>query len=304
MSKIRDMFVKGVFTVKKYSPEILLGAGLVGGVAATVMACIATPKIDGILEDSKTKIDAVHKYKENPELVKEIENCRVQEYTEQDAQKDLVIIYAKTAWELLKIYGPSLIVGTVSIAAILASHNILRKREVAAALALTSMTKAFSDYRQNVIESYGEEEDQRLRHGIKAVEVTQAKEGGGEESKTIEVVDKDSPFVFYYSKDTVGEDFVAESMDYNMAMLSRYEEYLNDKLVVNKWISLNQVLEYIGMEPTKEGMVIGWVYDTENPVGDNYIDFRKKPVWIETTTGLEEAILLDFNVDGNIYHRL
>ncbi len=43
--------------VKKYSPEILIGVGIVGTVASGVMACKATLKINDILDDSRDKVE-------------------------------------------------------------------------------------------------------------------------------------------------------------------------------------------------------------------------------------------------------
>ena len=41
---------KASLTIKKYSPEILLGAGIVGLVGSTVMACQATPRIEEVVD--------------------------------------------------------------------------------------------------------------------------------------------------------------------------------------------------------------------------------------------------------------
>ena len=56
---------------------------------------------------------------------------------------------------------------------------------------------------------------------------------------------------------------------------------------------------------TKAGQVVGWVYDPEHPVGDNYVDFGLFDLDRERVrrfvNGDERNILLDFNVDGNIW---
>ena len=55
-------------------------------------------------------------------------------------------------------------------------------------------------------------------------------------------------------------------------------------------------------------MVVGWIYDEKNPVGDNYVDLGIQELYEKTEndgiTDYNPAILLDFNVDGNIYKLL
>ena len=55
-------FYKFGFKLKKHSPEILVVAGVIGTVASTVMACKATTKLNGILENSKDDIDKIRTF--------------------------------------------------------------------------------------------------------------------------------------------------------------------------------------------------------------------------------------------------
>ena len=68
---------------------------------------------------------------------------------------------------------------------------------------------------------------------------------------------------------------------------------------------LNEVYDMLGIPKSKAGQVVGWVYDEENPVGDNYVDFGIYDLSKERVrrfvNGDERNILLDFNVDGNIW---
>ena len=50
------------FTFKKHSPEILITAGVVGVVSSAVMACKATTKLSGILEEHKEQKDQINDY--------------------------------------------------------------------------------------------------------------------------------------------------------------------------------------------------------------------------------------------------
>ena len=55
-------------------------------------------------------------------------------------------------------------------------------------------------------------------------------------------------------------------------------------------------------------MVIGWIYDLNNPNLQNHVDFGIWNVGCEATrrfvNGLEKNVILDFNVDGNVYEML
>lgn len=71
---------------------------------------------------------------------------------------------------------------------------------------------------------------------------------------------------------------------------------------------MNDVYKSLGLEPTKAGQVVGWIYDPENPDIDNYVDFGIYDVSNERkrafVNGYERNILLDFNVDGNIWESM
>ena len=60
----------------------------------------------------------------------------------------------------------------------------------------------------------------------------------------------------------------------------------------------------LGAKRTQAGQHVGWVYDEEHPVGDNYVDFGMFDVRREKArdfiNGYEKVIVLDFNVDGVI----
>ena len=159
MNKATKAFYKVGFTLKKHSPEILVVAGVVGTVVSAVLACRATTKVSEIMTDTKIDVDAVHKC---------LETQSEEDYSREDGKKDLVIIYAKTGFELAKLYAPSVLLGVASITSILASNNILRKRNVALTAAYATLDKCFKEYRGNVVERFGEQVDRELRYAIKA----------------------------------------------------------------------------------------------------------------------------------------
>lgn len=298
MNAINQKIARAGFALKKHSPEILLAAGIGGAIVSAVMACRETTKISAILDKTKQDLDAVHTVLDNGDSEK---------YSVEDGRKDTVIIYAQTGWELAKLYAPSVTLGALSITSILASNNILRKRNVALAAAYTAVDKSYKEYRKRVAERFGEDVDRELRFNIKAreVEETVIDEDGKEKTikKTVETADIEScsPYARYFDS---GNPYWDVSSDHNYYFLRAQQSYMNDVLKIKGHITLNEAYELLGFPTTKAGMVVGWIFDENNPVGDNYIDLGLHRIQHETDDGEREAILLDFNVDGNIFDRM
>lgn len=293
-------FYKAGFQLKKHSPEILIVTGVVGTVVSAVMACKATTKVNDILDDTKTKVKQVHDVLEDESIPEE-------KYSEEDGKKDLAIIYAQTGWNFVKLYGPSVILGALSITSILASNNILRKRNIALAAAYATVDKGFKEYRNRVVERFGKELDRELKYNIKAQEIEEVvvDEKGKEKTvkKTIEVADPNeySDYARFFDEYCEGWSKDAE---YNLIFLKQQQNYANDRLKAKGYLFLNEVYTMLGIEPTKAGQIVGWVYDEEHPIGDNFVDFGmyevSNPKARDFVNGRERSILLDFNVDGNI----
>ena len=315
MNNMSRTFHKVGFQLKKHSPEIMIVAGVTGTVVSAVMACKATTKVHDILEESKTKVNQVHEVLANDDLryeeVKQEDGAlvRVEKYTEEDSKKDLAVIYLQTGIKFAKLYGPSIVLGAVSITSILASHNIMRKRNVALAAAYTAVDKSFKGYRSRVIERFGEELDKELRYNIKAKEIeTAVTDENGEEKvvkETVQVSDTTPTFYSDYARCfDDGCTGWTKNAEMNLMFLRRQQDWANERLKARGYLFLNEVYESLGIPRTKAGQVVGWIYDTKNPNGDNYVDFGIYNIHIEKNrdfvNGYERSIWLDFNVDGNI----
>lgn len=287
------------FKFKKHGPEILVVTGVVGAVTSAVMACKATTKLSGVLEESKEQIDQIHDYVE--------EKGYSEKYSEEDSKKDLAIVYTQSALKVAKLYAPSVLLGAVSITAILAGHNILRKRNIALAAAYTTLDTSFKDYRGRVIERFGKELDKELKYNIKAKEVEEVVTDENGEAKvvkkTVNVTDPNfhSDYARFYDESCTGWEKDAEL---NLMFLKRQQSYANDLLQSRGYLFLNEVYDMLGIKRTAAGQVVGWIYDEKNPIGDNFVDFGIYDIYSEKArdfvNGYERVILLDFNVDGNI----
>ncbi|MGN1370910.1 MAG: DUF6353 family protein [Candidatus Coprovivens sp.] len=287
--------------VKKYSPEILIVAGTVGVVASAIMACKATTKVNDILEDAKENIEKINEVKSDPTFS--------DNYSEEDAKKDLVITYTQTAVKLVKLYTPSIILGTASLTCIITSNNILRKRNVALAAAYGTIDKSFKEYRKRVADRFGEEVEHQIRYNIKAEQFEESKVNeNGEEEKETKTVNVCDPLAGYSDYARFFDDGCTgweKDPEYNLMFLKAQQQYANDLLRSRGHLFLNEVYDMLGIPRSKAGQVVGWIYDPDNPVGDNYVDFgiydANKTNARDFVNGYERTILLDFNVDGNVW---
>lgn len=299
MNRITGTFNKVGFVMKKNSPEILIAVGVIGTVASAVMACRATTKVNEIMDKTKEQLDAIHECSENPEMA--------DEYSADDVKKDTAIVYVQMGVKFVKLYAPAVALGVLSLSSILASNGILRKRYVAMASAYAAVDHSYKEYRGRVIERFGEEIDRELKYGTKAVEIKKkVTDENGEEktvTETVNVTDSDSSSGYerFFER---GNLYWEEDADYNMMFLRARQAMFNDKLKVDGHVFLNDVYKELDLPVSKAGQIVGWRYDPDNPQIDNYIDFGIHEIYRKSSdseNGYEQAVLLDFNVDGDIW---
>lgn len=298
MKSVNGMASKTVMKLKKHSPEILVVAGIAGTVVSAVLACKATTKVAEILDETKGTLDTIHEGMETGAI-------NGQEYTTEDGKKDTVVVYAQTGMKLAKLYAPAIILGTLSITSILASNNILRKRNVALGAAYAAIDKSFKEYRGRVIERFGEQVDTELKYGIKAKkfeEIEVDPETGKEKKvkKTVMVADPNlqSDYAVYF--DSKSRNYETNP-DYNRMFLKAQQAFANDKLQTRGHLFLNEVLDDLDLPRIPAGQIVGWTKDGP----DGYVNFRIVEVERETEDGRHEpALLLDFNVEGNIWEKM
>ena len=305
LSNMSRSFNRFSLKVKKHSPEILVVTGIIGTVVGAVLACKATTKVSEIMDDTNDQLEKIHQATEKGEIKT---NNGVVTYSDEDSKKDTAIVYTQTAVKFAKLYGPAIAVGTLSIASILAGHNILRKRSVALAAAYTAMETSFKEYRNKVIQKFGADLDRELKYNIakQEVEETVTDEKGKEKTvkKTVETTDGVSMYSPYAKLFDDGCRGWEKDPEYNMLFLRKQQDYANEILKSRGHVFLNEVYDLLGIDRTKAGNIVGWIYDEKNPVGDNYIDFGIYDIYKNANrrfiNGLEKTIILDFNVDGNI----
>ena len=295
---------KAEFTIKKNSPEILLGAGIVGFVGTVVLACRATCRADEVLEFHRRKIKDINDAKEIADADPEGEMS----YDVEIYRQDKAIRYLKTTGSLAKLYAPTVAVGTLSLACILTSRNIMQKRYLGVVAAYNGLSAAFEEYRKRVRDEYGEGLDKHFRYGTTYEELPVYDENGKktkekeqvEKTETGMVMQTDDSCRFFDSSNPNWDKNPA----FSMMWLRGQQNILNDILHTRGHVFLNEVYDALGFPHTPQGAVLGWI-DGE---GDNCIDFglydQNKENVRRFVNGVDNVIMLEFNHDGVIWDRI
>lgn len=282
------------FEAVKHSPELLLGVGIAGAIITVVAACKATMKVNEVLEEHKENLEKIDNTLADERYA--------EEYTEKDAQLDKIKTYRDTTIKMVKLYAPAVIIGVLSIGCMVKSNDILNKRNISLAAAYTLMDNAYTQYRKNVVDRFGEEVDQQLQTGTHEVEVTEMNEKGKTKTEKILVANDESGYVKYFTEENPDWD---DNEDFVTMFLRAQQNAANAMLRKKGWLTLNEVYKFLNFKETKAGMVVGWKYESNNKLGDNFIQFTVKEVKIpgEDLT-FKKAYAIDFNVDGEIFNRL
>ena len=295
---------KAEFTIKKNSPEILLGAGIVGFVGTIVLACRATCRADEVLEFHRRKIKDIEDAKEIADADPEGEMS----YDVEIYRQDKAIRYLKTTGNLAKLYAPTVAVGALSLASILTSRNIMQKRYLGVVAAYNGLSAAFEEYRKRVRDEYGEGLDKHFRYGTTYEELPVYDENGKKTKEKEQVEKTESGMVMQTDDSCRFFDSSNPNWDKNpafsMMWLRGQQNILNDILHTRGHVFLNEVYDALGFPHTPQGAVLGWI-DGE---GDNCIDFglydQNKENVRRFVNGVDNVIMLEFNHDGVIWDRI
>jgi len=279
---------------QKHSPTILFAGGVVGVVATAVMASKATLKVEAVIEKN---LDAKNS-------AKELRESDHPDYSEQDYKKDMAYIYTRVVVDVTKLYGPAVLVGVASIAALTGSHRILTSRNAALTAAYAALDQGFREYRHRVVKEFGPDVDKRLRYNLEERTAIDETKDGPKEVKVLRA-GPDNLSIYARFFDQLCSSW-SKTPEYNFIFLRCQQNYANDLLKSRGHVFLNEVYDMLGIERSRAGAVVGWVISKD--AGDNYVDFGifdgNNPRARDFVNGREGSILLDFNVDGVIYDKI
>lgn len=317
--KVISVVAKGTSLFNKIPPHALVVGGVVGLVGAGVVACVVTPKFMARKEDYE---DTVGLFKEARD---ELGENGVQQinHVDPNSGENFIIDYTRKDWTAainkehlgvvtgtIRIYAPALLLGSVSIAAILGGHHILRKRNAALVGAYKTLDTIYNRYRANVRNEYGEDVDQRMTmiRTVTEKEVTYETKSGKTKTKMEEEISfefDDSGYSRVFGPNNPNWD--GSSPHANMLFLNQTENFLRNKLYLDGVLFLNDVYRQLGFSRTAAGQAVGWTVDNEDMSDFSLgmmVPARTGGVAFPMSDNMQEGVWLNIEPEGVVVESL
>lgn len=205
--------------LSKHSPEILTALGIAGMITTTVLAVRATPKALALMEERKNELDV---------------------------DKLTPVETVKTTW---KCYLPAAISCTTSVACLIGSNTVNSKRNAALAAAYKLSETAFTEYKDKVIETFGEKKEKTVRDKI------------SEEKLKENPIAKTEVFVTGKGNTLMFEPLSSRYFYSDLDRIKRAENNLNKQIITDPFdagVTVNDFYEEIGLPGTATGDNLGW----------------------------------------------
>lgn len=265
MSNVTDAF-------EENQSSIFIGLGLAAFGTAVILACVESPKAKKVIDKTKEDLVDVNEMYEDEEMTEE-------DYKE--AKKDIYIDCGK---ELLKRYGPVVLLAASGTACILNAHSIDTGKiaGLTTALQISESTKKL--YKEKVIEKIGEKKEREIVDEVHREQVKRTKKP---EEKKIPVLETTKPAQLCFDPYT-GRYFRC-SVDRIKSAINSVNEYMLNNMV--QTADLNDFYDNVGL-PNVKGEVKGWNIDhgcisfvpssavTEDDDSCLVIDFSPEPAYL------------------------
>lgn len=226
-------------SLSKHSPEILVGLGISGMVATTILAVRATPKAIKLIEQKADE-----------------EGCLPSEIK--------VTEKVKLCW---KCYIPAAISGVTSVACIIGANSVNARRNAALAAAYTLSDSALHEYRDAVVDTIGEEKEKIVHEKVAKKHL----EKNPDTNADVIVTERGDTLCY---DSLSGRYFYSDPESIREAVNDLNECMLNDI-----YVSLNEFYDNLGLERTKLGDDLGWsTYDGQVRISfSSQLSARNKP---------------------------
>lgn len=285
---------RSVLKAQKNSPTILVVAGTIGLVATAVVAVKASRKGDEVVQEHKAERNNI-----GPIPNKAVASKQVRK----DVQVQVVELYYNTGLELVKVYGPTLALGVVSVGSILYGHKILRGRHAATVAAYSGLLEQFTSYRGRVRQTLGEKAERDIYNGAHGERVEDP-DHPGEYNLQAKFPDTDPAADVTRPWFQEGNPYFKLDPEVNMMHLNAVQNHLNNMFQVRGHLFLNEVNDALHLPRSSEGQVLGWVLGGTHK-SDGFIDFghtsQDDPITQAFRNKERADVRLCFNVDGYVH---
>ena len=282
---MNKLVIKTIYRLKSQSPQILLGVGIVGVCAATVMACKKTISVCDIINEDNDKIEDIKR-------------------NDPDNKKAITRAYIDTGMDLLKAYALPAGILIFSIGCRCKGHSTLVNRNTALVGAYKLLESGYNRYRNRVIEEYGEETDNMFYHNLRKEDVEIEEDGKTKKIKNADVV-MENPLEISYDRvfDESNPNWTGHP-DMDIMFLKQTQNWANEVLNSRGFLFLNELYGELGFGPCEAGQFAGWV----KGLGDSNVDFGIMDIYKKANrdfiNGHVQRVLLTFNHDGYIADKI
>lgn len=240
VGKMEGLLQHSKLFLKRNASTILTGIGGVGVIVTAVLAAKATPKAIKAVEEAK-------------------------EEKGDDLTKAEIVIAAAPA------YIPAAVMGMSTIACVFGANVLNKQHQAALMSAYALVDTSYKKYRGKLKELYGEEAHEKI---VEAIAVEKAEEkyvygsyfGSGCDLSSDERTGDQVLFYDEYSK---------RYFESTIEQVMNAEYHLNRNYVLRGYAVLNELYDFLGLEPTEYGSIMGWAPLDE---GMYWIEFNHRHV--------------------------
>lgn len=222
--KPADIFTNTLKMLKSNSPEILTALGVSGLVTTAYLTAKAAFKASDVVRENEA---AAGPHEERKERIKE---------------------RTKLVW---KLYVPAGISGALTITCIICSSKASGRRTTAAVTAYSLTERAFSEYKEKVVEQIGQGKEQKLRDELAQERVTKNPVG----SREVIVVGKGHVLCC--------ELFTNRYFRSDMETLRKAQNDINMKVNNHHYVTIDEFYDIIGLPYTSNSNFFGWDSDKQ-----------------------------------------
>lgn len=239
-------------TAKKQLPSILTGIGIAGGITATVLAVKETPKAIELIDEAKRE-KATQQLREMKE-----------DATVTDLIKSTELTPVETVQAVWKVYIPSFLIGSASVACLIGANSVHASRHAALYSAYKLSETALSEYKDKVKEVLPEKKVKEIKQKIAEDKVDKAIVNEPSEIRNNVIVagDGDIWFIDPFSN----QEFLSTTVAIREAIVR-----LNNRMRTEMFVSLTDLYDEIDnprLCRTATSDNLGWCVDD----GDIYLD--------------------------------